>query len=86
MVERSILQLYKTTIFLEQLQMVASNNLFNKCDQEIRQLKNQIITHQIPEKKLYQLYACEMTALFFRMAVGYCNWRAPSPERITISL
>ena len=52
MVERSILQLYKTTIFLEQLQMVASNNLINKCDQEIRQLKNQIITHQIPEKKL----------------------------------
>ena len=26
--------------------------LFNKCDQKIRHVKNQIVTHQIPEQKI----------------------------------
>ena len=42
MVKRSILQLYRTTIFLAQLRMAASSNLFNKYDQKMRQVKNQI--------------------------------------------
>ena len=35
--------------------MSASDHLFNKCDQKIRQVKNQTITHQIPEENLKQL-------------------------------
>lgn len=35
--------------------MAAFDHLFNKCDQKIRQLKNQIITHLIPEEKLKKL-------------------------------
>ena len=55
MVKRSILQLYRTASFLAQLLMTASDHLFNKCDQKIRQVKNKIITHQIPKEKLKQL-------------------------------
>ena len=54
MVKMSILQLYKTTIFLAQLWMAASNHLFNKCDQKIRQVKNQV-TYHIAEEELKQL-------------------------------
>ena len=50
MVKRSTLQLYKTSIFLAQLWMAASNHLINKCNQKIRQVKNQIIKHQIWRK------------------------------------
>ena len=49
MVERSTLQLYRTTIFLAQPWMAASNHLINKCDQNIRQVKNPI-KHQIRRK------------------------------------
>ena len=35
--------------------MAAFDHLFNKCDQKIRQVKNQIITHQIPAETLKQL-------------------------------
>ena len=41
-VKRSILQLYRTTISLSQLQIAASKHLFKKCDQTIRQVKIQI--------------------------------------------
>ena len=54
MVKKSILQLYRTTI-LKQQQMNASDHLFNKCIQKIRQMNNQIKTHQVPEEKLRQL-------------------------------
>ena len=37
----AILQLYRATIFLAHLLMCAFNNLFNKCVQKIRQMKNQ---------------------------------------------
>ena len=47
MVKRSTLQLYRTTIFLAQLCMAASNHLINNCDQKIRQVKNEIIKHKI---------------------------------------
>ena len=40
----------KRTIFLAQLCMVASSHLINKCDQKVRQVKNQIIKHQIRKK------------------------------------
>ena len=52
MVGSSIFRLYETTIFLAQLRMNASDHLFNKCDQEIRQVK---IQAQILEEKLKQL-------------------------------
>ena len=42
MVKRPILQLYRTTISLSQLQMAASKHFFKKCDQTIRQVKIQI--------------------------------------------
>ena len=51
MVKRSILQLYRSTIFLAHLWMAASHYLFNKCNQKIRQVKNQIITHQTASEK-----------------------------------
>ena len=35
--------------------MVFSDHLFNKYNAKIRQVNNQIITHQIPEEKLKQL-------------------------------
>ena len=54
-VKKSILQLYRTTVFLVQLWMAAFNNLFNICNKKIRQVKNQIITKHIPEEKLKQL-------------------------------
>ena len=50
MVKRSTLQLYRTIIFLAQLWMAASTHLINKCYQKIRQVKNQIIKHQIRRK------------------------------------
>ena len=50
MVKRSILQLYRTTIFLAQQWMAASNHLINKFDQKLRQVKNQMIKHQIQRK------------------------------------
>ena len=53
--KRSFLQLCRTTTFLVQLWMATSDHLFNKCDQKIRQVKNQIITHQIPAETLKQL-------------------------------
>ena len=74
MVKRSILQLYRATIFLPQLSMAASDHLFNKCDQTIEHVINQIIAPQIPEEKLQQL-----------ILVCY-TLQAPSPERITVSL
>ena len=49
------MQLYRTATFLALLSMSASDHLFNKCDQKIRQVKNQTITHQIPEENLKQL-------------------------------
>ena len=55
MLKKAILQLYRTATFLAQLSMSASDHLFNKCDQKIRLVKNQTITHQIPEEKLKQL-------------------------------
>ena len=65
--------------------MNASNHLFNKCDKKIRQVNNQIITHQIPEEKVKQL-GCEIAALHFKMIGACCTWRAPGPEHITVSL
>ena len=50
MVKRSTLQLYRTIIFLAQLLMAASNHLIDKRNQNIRQVKNQIIKRQIPKK------------------------------------
>ena len=35
--------------------MAASDHLFNKCDQKLKQVKDQVITYQIPEEKLKQL-------------------------------
>ena len=52
MVKRSILELYRTTIFLAQLLMSAFDHLFNRCEQKTRLVKNQIIAHPIPEEKL----------------------------------
>ena len=40
----------KQLFFLAQLWMAASNHLVNKCDQKIRQVKNQIIKRQIGDK------------------------------------
>ena len=51
-VKKFILQLYRTTTFLAQLWMAASDHLVNKCDQKIRHVKNQIITHHILEENL----------------------------------
>ena len=55
MVITFISQLYRTTIFPVQFWMTDSDHLFNKCDQNIRHVKNQIIILQIPEGKLKQL-------------------------------
>ena len=60
-------------MFLAQLRMAASNNLFNKCDQKTRQVKNPVITHRIPDEKLKQL-ACETAALFCQIVVACCTW------------
>ena len=61
----STLQLYRTIFFLAQLSMAASNHLINKCDQKIRQVKNQIIERQIGRKikapRLVKFLSC-----FFR--------------------
>ena len=40
------------TIFLAQLRKAAADHLFDKHDQTIRKVKNQILTHQIPKEKL----------------------------------
>ena len=50
MVKRSALQLYRTTIFLAQLWVTASNHLINKYGQKLRQVKNQIINRQTRKK------------------------------------
>ena len=50
MVERSTLQLYRTTIFPAQLWMAAFSHSINKCDQKIRLVKNKIIKHQTRRK------------------------------------
>ena len=53
MAKSSALQLYRTTIFPEQLWMAASNHLINECDYEItitRLVKNQIIKYEIRKK------------------------------------
>ena len=54
MVKRSVLQLYRATIFLAQLWMGGSDDSFSKWNQKNRQVKNQITTHQIPKEKLKQ--------------------------------
>ena len=50
---------YRSCNFTEQIKSLEwlrpVNYLINKCDQKIRQVKNQKITHQIPEEKLTQL-------------------------------
>ena len=48
MVKRSILKLYRTTIFLAQLWMAAFDHLFNKCNQKLGRW------NQIPEVKSKQ--------------------------------
>ena len=60
LLKSSILQLYRTTIFLAQLLMVASDHLLSKCNQKIRQVKNRMTTHHIAEEKLKKL--------------GFWNW------------
>ena len=65
--------------------MATSDHLFNKCDQAIKQMKNQIITDQIPEKQLKS----KKLLLWFvvcQMVVVYCTQQASSTEHITVSL
>ena len=65
--------------------MATSDHLFNKCDQAIKQMKNQIITDQIPEKQLKS----KKLLLWFvvcQMVVAYFTQQASSPEHITVSL
>ena len=71
MVKTFISQLYRTTIFPVQFWMTASDHLFNKCDQKIRHVKNQIIIHQILEGKLKQLGLWNYCLVFFPI-VGAC--------------
>ena len=52
MVKRSKFQLFRTTMLLAQLRMVASNHLFEKCYQTLRQVENQIIIDQALEEIL----------------------------------
>ena len=65
MVKKSILQLYKTTIFLAQLRMAASNHLIIKCNQKIRQVKNQVIKHQI-RRKIKAIRLVKFLSYFFK--------------------
>ena len=72
-------------LFFLQLWMATSDHLFNKCDQAIKQMKNQIITDQIPEKQLKS----KKLLLWFvvcQMVVAYCTQQASSTEHITVSL
>ena len=67
--------------------MAASHHLINKCDQKIRQLKNQIIKHQIRRKINATILVKFLPSFFKWLGVGVCcTWRAPSPERFTASL
>ena len=66
MVKRSNLQLYRTTILLAQLWMAASNHLINKCNQKIRQVKNQIIKHQI-RRKIKATRLAKFLSCFFKL-------------------
>ena len=53
-IKTSILQLYRTIFSCKWLLPIISDNLFNECDQKIRQVKNQITIHQTPQEKLKQ--------------------------------
>ena len=65
LVKRSTLQLYRKAIFLAQLLMAATNHLINKCDQEIRQVKNQVIKHEI-RKKIKATRLVKFLSCFFK--------------------
>ena len=65
--------------------MAASDHLFNKYDQKIRQVKSQIITHQVPEEKIKATRLLKLLPCFLKW-LACCTCQAPNPERITVSL
>ena len=62
--------------------MTASNHLFNKCDQKVRQMKKQITTRN-SRGKIKANGSVKLLPCYFKRIGAFCTWQAPSPERIT---